>query len=146
MLHGEGLKWTAPSQPAGVSGCGAVGLCTHLLLACHTGEKTSSKRHVNRMMFFWPPVSSGWRYAYDTVDAHIFPYIQGDSPPPHSWEIWWRWEIVCWTHKALMPHSEGKKMVSTITTTRYDLALKISITFDLQGMKMILSECEDCGV
>ena len=24
--------------------------------------------------------------------------------------------------------------------------VKISITFDLQGMKMMLSECEDCGV
>ena len=51
MPNGEGFKWTAPPWPAGVSGCGAVGLCAHLLLECHAGEKKSSKRHVNRMMF-----------------------------------------------------------------------------------------------
>ena len=59
------------------SGCGAVGLPVHLLPACHDGEKTSSKHHVNRMMFVWLPVSSGWRYGYVTVLLHG--YTQDDS-------------------------------------------------------------------
>ena len=59
------------------SGCGVVGLRAHLLLACHDGEKTGSKHHVSRMMFVWLPVSSGWRYGYDTVPMHR--YMQGAS-------------------------------------------------------------------
>ena len=47
MLHGEGLKWMAPLRPAGVSGYGAVRLHAHLLLPCHTGEKTSRKKIVS---------------------------------------------------------------------------------------------------
>ena len=34
-----------------MSGCGAVGLHPPLLLACQNGEETSSKRHVNSIMF-----------------------------------------------------------------------------------------------
>ena len=51
MLHGEGFKWMAPPRLAVMSGCGADGLHAHRLLSCDAGEKTSSKRHVNRMMF-----------------------------------------------------------------------------------------------
>ena len=51
MLYGEGFEWTAPLQPAVTSGCGVMRLRAHLLLSCDAGEKTSSKRHVNRMMF-----------------------------------------------------------------------------------------------
>ena len=60
-----------------VSGYGNVGLRAHLLLACSDGEKTSSRRHVNQMMFVSLPVSSGWRYGCDTGLMHW--YIQGDS-------------------------------------------------------------------
>ena len=60
-----------------MSGCGAAGMHTHLQLACHDGVKTRCKRHVNRMMFVWLPVSSGWRYGYDTGLMHR--YIQDDS-------------------------------------------------------------------
>ena len=51
MLYGEGFEWTAPLQPAVTSGCGVMRLRAHLLLSCDAGEKTNSKRHVNRMMF-----------------------------------------------------------------------------------------------
>ena len=43
----------------------------------NAGQKTSSKRHVNRMMFVWLPVSSRWHYGYDTV--LMYRYIQGGS-------------------------------------------------------------------
>ena len=77
MLYGEGFKWTAPPRLAVMSGCGAVESCAHLLLSCDAGEKTSSKRHVNQMMFVWLPVSSGWRYGYDRLLMHRS--IQGNS-------------------------------------------------------------------
>ena len=54
-----------------------VRLRAHLLQACHDGEKTSSECHVNRMMFVWLLVSSGWHYGYDTVLMHRS--IQGNS-------------------------------------------------------------------
>ena len=64
-------RWTGLRRLR-MSGCGTVGLRTHLLLACHDGEKTSSKRHINRTMFVWLPVASGWCYCYDTVLMHRY--------------------------------------------------------------------------
>ena len=62
------------------TGVGAVGRCTDLLVACHVvvygKEKKTYKCQVNRVMFVWIPVSSRWRYRYDTVLMHGG--IQGD--------------------------------------------------------------------
>ena len=119
-----------PRRPC-VSACGNVRLCTHLLLACHDGEKTSSRRHINWMMFVWLPVSSGWRYGYDTGGK--------------LWQIWWSWEIVCWSYEDMMVHSEWENCFNHHAHQVWG-SQKLLTIFDLQGMRMILSEYEDCGV
>ena len=37
-------------------------------------------------------------------------------------------------------------MASTVTPTRYDKSKCFEPMFDLEVIKMILTECEDCGV
>ena len=125
MLHGEGFKWLAPPRPAVTSGCGTVRLHAHLLLSCHAGEKTSSKRHVYQMMFVWLPVSSGWRSGYDTVLMHRS--IQGNS--------------------LYIPERFGRdsKLYKEVMRTWCFMA-KIFLACHWHGPRSILTDCEVCGV
>ena len=131
----------SPRHPC-TSGCGVVGLRAHLLPACYAGEKTSSKRHANRMMFVWLPVSSGWHCDDDTVLMHR--YIQGDSlyiPERFGVEGELYVEVTrtwCFMAKDLnWPHHHGQQVWCR---------RKLLTGFHLQGLRMILTDCEVCCV
>ena len=81
-------------------------------------------------MFVWLPVSIAWRYGYDTVLIHR--YIGDGALYVEVIRTW------CLTAK--------EKMASTVTPTRYDKSKCFELMFDLEVIKMILTECEDCGV
>ena len=63
----------------------------------------------------------------------------------HVCVIWWSWGIVCGSYKELMLISKEKKNGRRRHGHQVWLVQKLWTTVDLQVMKMILSECEDCG-
>ena len=88
------------------------------------------------------PVSSGWRYGYDTVLMHR--YIQGDSlyiPERFGVAVKLYVEVRgtwCFTAKDLNGQHHHRQQVWC--------SIKIFITFHHQGQTMILTDCEVCGV
>ena len=120
-------------------GGGTVGGCAHLLVACHLvvydmKEKTF-KCHVNRM-FVWIPVSSRWRYGSDTVLIHggIHMCDEFDVDGKLYVEVLRTWCIMAW------------KWTAPWHPPCLTLTPKLLITFHLQGLRMIMSELEVCGV
>ena len=85
------------------------------------------------------------------MHAHLLLECHGAMDLTQVWCIdifrttWWRWEIVCWRYMDLMVHSKWENGFHCHTHQVWHRQ-KLSTTFDLQGMRMILSECEDCGV
>ena len=96
--------------------------------------ETSSKCHVNLMLFIWFPVSSGGSYGYDTELVHR--RIQGDT-----------------RHMCDQFGVDGKLYVDVLRTSclanwphhhahQVWCRQKLLITFHLQGLRMILTLCD----
>ena len=105
------------------------------------GDKTY-KCHVNRMMFVWITVSSRWHYQYDTVLMHGC--IQGDIVYMcDEFGVHGKLYVeVIRTSCFMAKHENG----SDHDTQHVWHGRKLLITFDVQGLRMILSELEVCGV
>ena len=128
-----------------LSGCDSVGGCAHLLFACHFGvydmEEKNPKCHVNGM-FVWIPVSNSWRDGFDTVLMQGG--IQGDivymCDEFGSHRKLYVEVIRTWCFMAR--HENGPHHDTHHVWRRR----KLLITFHVQGLRIILSELEVCGV
>ena len=87
-------------------------------------------------------MSSGWRYGYDIVSMDK--YIQCVSLYiPESFGVHGELDAEVTLTRCFMAKDLNGPHRPTHQVCR---SKKISITFDLQGMRMMLSECQDCGV
>ena len=99
------------------------------------------KCHVNRM-FVWIPVTSRWYYGYDTVLIHGG--IQGDTVNicDEFDEDGKLYVEVIRTSCFMVKHENGPHHDTHLVWRRR----KLLITFHSQGLRMIMSELEVCGV
>ena len=96
------------------------------------------------MMFDWIPLSSQWRYGYDTALMHRgievdIIYMCDEFGVHGTWKLYVE-VIRTWCFMA--KHENGWHH----DTHHFWHGRNLLITFHLQGLRMILNELEDCGV